>query len=219
MRLQSIQNNYANPFSNNTNKPENISFQKKGVDKIGKFFGEKYAQKLYNNTNLRDLSEKWAKSSDKMTQHMATAGSIITSSVYMYRTANNKDLDSDKRRTLVVNQGLCMVIPTICAYTVDGMLKDKLKSYEYWYSGKQNQKLASGLLSAAEAENLKKVMGNRLKGIKTLGGLATFTLIYRYGTPVIITPISNWIGDKINAKKKAAKAAADSNEPKELARA
>ena len=29
----------------------------------------------------------------------------------------------------------------------------------------------------------------------------TFTLIYRYAVPVIITPIANKIGDKINAKK------------------
>ena len=40
----------------------------------------------------------------------------------MYKTLNNKDLDSDKRKTLAVNQGLCCVIPTIGAYTVSKLL-------------------------------------------------------------------------------------------------
>ena len=32
-----------------------------------------------------------------------------------------------------------------------------------------------------------------------------FTIIYRYATPVIITPIANWIGDRYNAKLQAKK--------------
>ena len=44
-------------------------------------------------------------------------------------------------------------------------------------------------------------MGTKKNGVRILADLMTFTLIYRYVVPVLITPIANKIGDKINAKK------------------
>ena len=41
-----------------------------------------------------------------------------------------------------------------------------------------------------------------MNGVRILAGLATFTLIYRYVAPVLITPAANWLGDRANAKKK-----------------
>ena len=61
------------------------------------------------------------------------------------------------------------------------------------------------LLAKSEGKDvsaMEKSLGNRIKGVRILASLATFTLIYRYITPVLITPIANKIGDKLNAKSK-----------------
>ena len=42
-------------------------------------------------------------------------------------------------------------------------------------------------------------------------GICIYTIIYRYATPVIITPIANKIGDWYNAKLKAKKEAENPN--------
>ena len=47
-----------------------------------------------------------------------------------------------------------------------------------------------------------------MKGVRALAALAVFTLIYRYATPVLITPIANKIGDKLNERSKAKEAEA-----------
>ena len=57
----------------------------------------------------------------------------------------------------------------------------------------------SNAYSFSKAFNL----GNKLKGISVLASLSVFTLIYRFATPVLITPVANWISNKINENKKA----------------
>ena len=91
------------------------------------------------------------------------------------------------------------------AYTVNNALGDLNKKIEYKYAGIQEQKKALGKLSEPQMKELIKKQGTRLKGFRTLASLATFTLIYRYITPVAITPIANRIGEKFNAKKKQRK--------------
>ena len=51
------------------------------------------------------------------------------------------------------------------------------------------------------AEKILKSLNKKVAGVRTLASLAVFTIIYRYATPVLITPIANKIGDRINAKK------------------
>ena len=179
----------------------------KGIfDKIGeaisKFFSKHYAEPMNNKMWLQKLSGKMAKAPGSMTEHMATLGSLITSSVYVTRTLKNKDLDSDKRRTLAINQTLCFIVPTICAYTVNNWIGGLVKKLEYRYSGLKEQEKALGKITAEKAKEMSEKLGSRLKGVKALGTLFTFTLIYRYVTPVVITPIANRIGEKINAKRK-----------------
>ncbi len=59
--------------------------------------------------------------------------------------------------------------------------------------------------SKAEIEKITGGLSNRLKGVRILAGLATFTLIYRYATPVLITPLANKIGDWVNGRNMAKK--------------
>ena len=169
---------------------------------ISKFYGKHYGKKVMNSEKIQNVSEKLSSIPGEMTEHMATLGSILTSATYMYKTLNNKDLDSDKRKTLAVNQGLCCVIPTIGAYTVSKLLSKFKKNAEYKYCGLKEQQIALGQISKEEAKELKKTFGDKLKGFNALTSLITFTLIYRYITPVAITPIANWIGRKLNGEDK-----------------
>ena len=178
---------------------------KGAMEKFGEWISEKYAkyyaEPLMNKDWLHKLSKKLTKFPGSMTEHMATLGSAITSSVYMARTLQNKDLDDDKKKTLAINQGLCFVVPTICAYTVNHLISDFNKKLEYRYSAHQEAKKAKSKMTEAELKEFNKLVGERLKGFKVLASLATFTLIYRYVTPVIITPIANWIGQQLNSKE------------------
>lgn len=205
MRIQPVNNQYQyNNMSQRNVSSQNYSnpnFNGKFGDAIGKFFGKHYAEPMCNKKWLQDISEKMSGASSKMTQHMATLGSFITSGVYMYKTLTNKNLDSDKRKTLSINQLLCFIIPTACAYGVDHYMKDFNKNMEYRYSGLKEQQMALGKLTPEQCEKLKKSFGNKLKGFGALAGLATFTLIYRYITPVLITPVANKIGDWMNSRK------------------
>ena len=192
----------------------NVNF--KGKDGGGiknwfvKQFGELYGKPLIENESVHNFSKKLSKLPGSVTEHMSALGSLITSSVYVHQTLTKKDIDPDRRRTLAVNQALCFIVPTIAAYTVNKLINSWVKNKGYRYSGLNQSKI-----DIAKAENKElagisqKQLGKRLKGIRTLAAITVFTLIYRYATPVIITPIANWIGDKWNASlaenKKAAK--------------
>jgi len=173
-------------------------------------FGEWYGKPLLENETVAKISEKLSKIPGGMTELMTVIGSFITSSVYVQRTMTNKDLDPDRRRTLAINQTLCFFVPTAAAYTVNNALKNVTKKIEYSYSDLQEQKMDIAKIEkkVIDDKKIKEELGNKLKGVRILSGLATFTLIYRYATPVIITPIANWIGDKINTKKAAEKTTA-----------
>lgn len=216
MRIQAFNNynynsnqNYLNNKFKATTEPKEEqginqpTFNGKLGDSVAKAFSKCYAEPLMNNKGLQSFAERLSKMPGSITEHMATLGALITSSVYMTRTLNNKNLESDKRRTLAINQAFCFVVPTICAYAVNHAIAGNTKALEYRYSGKMRQQIALGKISADKLPDLLQNFGKKLKGFKTLASLATFTLIYRYVTPVIITPIANKVGAKFNEKRVA----------------
>ena len=202
-------NTSVNPTIESSPSFKGGGWSEKFSDFISKLYAKYYAKPMYNQEWLYKLAKSMSNVPGKMTAHMATLGSLITSSVYVERTLRNKDLDNEKKKTLAINQGLCFLVPTACAYTVDHLLRGSIKDKEYRYSGRQLAKVSKKMdkMSEAQIKDFNKLMGDRLKGFSTLATLVTFTLIYRYATPVIITPIANWLGEKLN-KKQAEKAAA-----------
>ena len=174
---------------------------------ISKPLAKIYGKRMYESKAVNNAADKLSKASNNMTSHMATLGALLTSSVYMYQTLHKKDLNDDRRRTLAVNQCLCFIIPTICAYTVDKLLKNWTKEkIEYPYASLQEDKIKLAKLEKADPkviEELEKGLGHKLKGVRTLVSLAIFALIYRYIAPVAITPLANRIGERINSKKHA----------------
>lgn len=196
---------------------ETVNFKGKGGDKpswLAKKMGELYGKPLIESPKMAKVSELVSKIPGGGTQAMITVGSLIQSGVYVQQTLSNKDFQQDRKRTLAINQGLCFAVPTVAAYAVDNAIKNWVKSKEYRYAGWQERGIEMAQYEGKKdlAKELKSGLGNRLKGVRILAGLATFTLIYRYATPVIVTPIANWIGDKFGERAKAKKLAAAQEE-------
>ena len=96
-------------------------FRKK-YDAFTDYIADKFTSRLVNFEPLTGLADK-LKDTKNLFQHCLTVGSVVTSGLYMQRTYTNKDLDKDRRNTLVVNQGLTLVASTIGAYALDKYIK------------------------------------------------------------------------------------------------
>ena len=173
-----------------------------------KLMAKWYGKPLIESERMAKVSERLGNWSDKTTQHMATLGSLITSSVYVQRTLSNKDMEPERKKTLAVNQTLCFFVPTAAAYSVDSLINNWVKNKGYRFTGLQKHLIAKAKAEGKDVTDMTKSLGNRIKGVRILATLATFTLIYRFLTPVLITPIANKIGDKLNERSKAKEAEA-----------
>ena len=208
MRTMMVNNYSQNAFYKMNNDSGDIKSQeqkdtsfKGGIgDWIGKTYGKYYAEPMYNKTWVRGMAKTIARAPGSTTEHMSVLGSLFTSGVYMHKTLTNENFNDKRKKTLALNQGLCFLVPTAGAYYVNSKLSDLNKKYEYRYSGLQEQKKAMGKLTPEQIKEMEKNLGRRLSGFKTLASLLTFTLIYRYATPVLVTPLANWIGRKINGE-------------------
>lgn len=152
----------------------------------------------------------------------------------MEKTLTNKDLDSDRKCTLAVNQGLTFLVSTGGAYYLDNKLNNWWDKVTVKYAGakfndenfaknfintnKENKKAGKALLKAKDyiGDNIKKYLcedneikkfKSQIKGMGVLKSMLVFALVYRYIVPVAVTPVANKIGDALVAKKKAKEAA------------
>lgn len=221
--------------NNDENEGSEISFKANGKPNKGEANGLKkflqdwiikplanvYGRRMYESKGIFNIAERLSKIPGGMTNHMSSLGALLTSSVYMYQTLNKKDLDDDRKRTLAINQGLCFVVPTICAYTVDKLLKKWTKEkIEYRYAGLREQDIAMAKAhgkSEAELKAMQEGLGKKLNGVRTLITLAVFALIYRYIAPVLITPFANKIGDRAMERRHAKAAAEEAAAAKNVA--
>lgn len=191
-----------------TNGSDELSFKAakppKKPSKLAEFFAKFYGKYIINSDGVRKFSEWMHKKSPNsdVTQHLQTLGSVITSSVYIKKTLDNESLDKDRRRTLAWNQGLVLGVSTLGAYTLSNVMGDMNKYLEYEYVAKQEEKLAKMAKATADdiakSKEARELFTKRLKGFRTLLPILTFTLIYRYISPVAITPIANLISDKLS---------------------
>lgn len=183
--------------------PKKPGFFKKLTEKLGEFMGNLYGKRLIESDRMAGISARLSDVPGGVTQAMATFGALLTSATYVTRTLGNKDLEDDKKRTLAVNQTLCFIVPTIAAYLVDGAISSWVKKQEYRFKnvnfGVAEKLKAEG--KTKEAQNLVKQVLKNSNGVRILASLATFTMIYRYATPVLITPLANKIGNWANARR------------------
>ena len=211
--LEKSKNKKQEKPANNIVKTENKAIQenknvafKGGAKDPGKanwfikLLGKYYGKSIIESERIAKISEKLNKLPGKLTEHMMTLGSLITSSVYMTRTLQNKDLDPDRKQTLAINQFLCFLVPTAAAYTVNRVLDKHIKNFEYRVSNKMQYARDLAKFGGTEIPKFAQNMKN-VKGIRILSSIGVFSLTYRYITPVIMTPIANMLGDKWNEKR------------------
>ena len=179
----------------------------KEPSKFVKWLGKTFGAWVIESPTIHKYAGKLAQLQGKLTAHMSTIGSLITSSVYVQQTLSKKDLDSEKRTTLAINQILCFFVPTFLAYTADSKLNNFVKNKEYRYSGLQRQKrvLEEAKTGKVQTEAEKKLLSEKIKGIRVLASLLIFTTVYRYVSPVLITPFANKIGDWYNERRSGKK--------------
>ncbi|MBR1754201.1 hypothetical protein IJ732_05125 [bacterium] len=169
-----------------------VSFSGAPVDgkKVGpiKHLLSKGVAAIMNNKTAQKLFDKTAKSDVNIVQHLSAAKGLLISGMYAYRTLTNDKLESERKRTLAVNQIGVSLVSTVLGYTFSIA------------AGKKIDKIAEKFMAA----NLKKVtpdkMGGLIGGIKAASSLMIFSTVYRYLSPVLVTPIANKIGSIINEK-------------------
>lgn len=122
--------------------------------------------------------------------HLTTASSIVLSGLYVNKTLHNDKLDADKKRTLAINQAGVWAVSTLLCYTLNMLVEKKTGDIISKF------KLFNNTLNEAE-------IAHYTEGIKNAKSLMIFDIIYRYLTPVAVTPLATHIGNKIQEKKQA----------------
>lgn len=195
-------------LKNINDKQYNTSFEgktpkkPKEPSKLTQFIARTYGQKVLKSEKIRKFSD-WLSRVDKTnaTKHFAVAGSAVTSTAYAYHTVKNNKLEKKNSRTLATNQILGFLVPTALGYTIEKCISNYTKEYEYKFAAKLEKAMHHATLDSKAREEAVKRCTDQIKGVRTLAGIATFTLLYRYFAPVAITPLANKIGAGINAKK------------------
>lgn len=140
---------------------------------------------------LMSFINKHPKIENNLFSHLIVLGSTIMSGFYVTKTLTNKKLDKDRRKTLAINQGLVYLASTTMAYTFDSWAKDLYKA-----------KVVKPFMKANE--HLPKVKLNKLEaGLRNARQIVIFDLMYRFIAPVAITPLANYIGNKLQEHKAA----------------
>ncbi len=133
----------------------------------------------------------WFKDQKNWFPHLIAGESLWLSGFYMQQTAKSKSIEKDQKLPMILNQGITAGLCTWGAYGLDGVINKKLDKYKEVYK-RMNPQLSE------------EVMNRRLVGIRLLGPIVIFTTIYRFVGPVVVTPIANWISEKIQPHKKSA---------------
>ena len=156
---------------------------------------EKAARKLVapileKDEKFINFIEKTANVTD-MPNHLSTLGAAATSGFYVRSTLKNEKLQKKERQTLALNQALVFVVSTAGAYFANDKINKVVDNIKYKYIdyNQHNPKL-----------------GSRLNGFKTASGLLVFAMMYRYISPVVVTPIASGISKAIRGHKEAKKA-------------
>lgn len=156
------------------------TFMAKG---IGKFLDIKPVESFINLT----------KNSENLVAHCTAFTAVVLSGFYIKQTLENEKLDPQKRKTLAINQGATTVLSTFLSYTLCKVLDKKINAFTTKF-GEKNK--AIGLESLDNIEQYK-------RGIKGASQIMIFMTIYRFIAPVLVTPLANKLGNRLQEKKEA----------------
>ncbi len=174
--------------SDNINKSKNFeanpSFKGAGAvvtEGIAKGVG-----KIADKKGFRNFVE-WLGKKDQWFPHLIAAESLLLSGFYMQQTAASKRIEKDQKPAMIINQGITALACTAGAYMIDGKVNNMLDKFK-------------GVYKRVNPQMEQKLLDKRLDAIRLLGPLVIFTTIYRFVGPVILTPVANYISEKIQKK-------------------
>lgn len=167
--------------------PQQVNFTGGATDMMAKGLG-----KLGNSDAFVKGIEKFGKSPN-LVANLSTASSAVTTGLYVYKTLTDKKMDKKEKLTLALNQALTFAASTLITYTALGALKSS--------KNKLVGKFAEAVTarSGSCSDSLK-------QGANAAIDLLVCSSVNRYLSPVAVTPIANWLGDKVTKKSEAKKA-------------
>lgn len=119
--------------------------------------------------------------------HLTTLVNVVLTVFYVKKTLENDKLDTNKRKTLAINQTATSILSTFMSYSVNNALYGKIDKF-------------TDKFMKANAHETKDVLAHYGDGIKTAASIMIFMTIYRFIAPVLVTPLANHIGNKIQEK-------------------
>ncbi len=174
--------------SENINKSKNFkanpSFKGAGAvvtEGIAKGVG-----KIADKKGFRSFVE-WLGKKEQWFPHLIAAESLLLSGFYMQQTASSKKIEKDQKPAMIINQGITALACTAGAYLIDGKVNKMLDKFK-------------GVYKRVNPQMEQELLDKRLGAIRLLGPLVIFTTIYRFVGPVILTPVANYISEKIQKK-------------------
>lgn len=193
--------NYSNYSTSFGSAPTSKAFApvknayRKFMDPIEDGIAKGFA-KLVQTKASKDLiafTERHAAIKKNLFSHLIVLGSTLLSGFYVLKTLKNDKLDEQKRNTLAINQGAVFALSTVMAYTFDDMVTKKTTKIQDKFReiNKTNKNIDN-----AKIEDC-------VKGIDAAKKIMIFTTMYRLIAPVIVTPLANYIGNKLQEKKEA----------------
>lgn len=183
----------------------NTNFVKKSVEFIN---GNSKSKVLSVIGKKLDIKNKWF-------QHAIAAEAIYLTGFYMYNTKKSKSIPEHQKRPMMVNQALVSTLCTTLGYVVDNKISKAFNGMKNLFlltnakpiaekmSGKvvEAVKMAkdTGAVEAAYKMPLKRLNGIA-SGISKLKSVLVFGFIYRYFSPVFVTPIANKVSELMDKK-------------------
>lgn len=164
-------------------KPE-LAYYNEKVEQLARGFA-----KLLDNKFVKEKIIEKAKKDKWLVSKLLTTGAAILTSLYITKTLSNKDLDEKKRKTLAINQGAVFIASTALSLSLENKLRDKVAKIQNNFEAVNFKRLDDATLK------------NCIKGIGLASTLMVFDVIFRFATPVFVTPLANAIGNYINEKK------------------
>jgi len=159
---------------------------KNGVDKLTGKLADGLAI-LLNSERFKNTFIK-INETKKMVQHITCLTSLVLSGFYIKQTLQNDQMEKRQKNTLAVNQAIVALFSAVASYKLDNKISAKTDKF-------------INKFIAANATNDK--IGKYVDGIKSAQSFIVFGTVYRFIAPVLLTPIANHIGNKINDKHDA----------------
>ena len=160
----------------------------KGMNFVQGKMAKVIAHNILETKIFQTLVEK-TKDTKNLAAHLSALTGVTLSGFYMKKTLDNKDLDPQKKKTLAINQGSVCAVSTVLSYALNHLLTPKIEKFTKKFLA----------LNAKDVELLSKYES----GIKKASSLMIFGTMFRFIAPVLVTPLANHLGNKLQEKKEA----------------